>query len=154
MDDGKSLNSKIVTRVTIRITKPDRADSLNSLFRKTSLTQNAFFNELIWKGYLSMANDYADVAEPTKKFDSTISIDEFIRKLDELKTLILDSHETQMNEIKSSELKNDVILKLSSSSYNILLLLMSDKKIPEQLIRDRIIDIPPERFRGMLHKTK
>ena len=114
------LNTKIVTRVTLRIYDPEFGSSLDELLSKTKMTQQDFFMMLIREGYNNVYPRYANV--PLVNVNLKKEDDErLIESFNDLKDLILSSYQVEQRKLTDLNVSNKDLLNLTSCIYRMLL---------------------------------
>ena len=114
------LNTKIVTRVTLRIYDPEFGSSLDELLSKTKMTQQDFFMMLIREGYNNVYPRYANV--PLVNVNLKEKDDErLIESFNDLKDLILSSYQVEQRKLADLNVSNKDLLNLTSCIYRMLL---------------------------------
>ena len=114
------LNTKTITRLTLRIYDCEFRSKLDDLLSKTNMTQQDFFMMLIREGYNNVYPRYMSVPSVNvnlKKEDDERLIESF----NDLKELILASYQVEQRKLTDLNLTNKDLLNLLSCVYRMLL---------------------------------
>lgn len=113
------LNTKIVTRLTLRIYDPEFGTSLEELLSKTKMTQQDFFMMLIREGYNNVYPRYANT--PIVNVNLKEDDERLIKSFEDLKNLILSSYQVEQRKLTDLNVSNKDLLNLTSCIYRMLL---------------------------------
>lgn len=114
------LNTKTVTRLTLRIYDSEFKSKLEELLSKTNMTQQDFFMMLIREGYNNVYPRYASVPRVNVNLEKEDDR-KLIESFNDLKDLILASYQVEQRKLTDLNLTNKDLLNLLSCVYRMLL---------------------------------
>ena len=114
------LNTKTITRLTLRIYDCEFRSKLDDLLSKTNMTQQDFFMMLIREGYNNVYPRYTSGPSVNVNFKKEDD-ERLIESFNDLKELILASYQVEQRKLTDLNLTNKDLLNLLSCVYRMLL---------------------------------
>lgn len=114
------LNTKTITRLTLRIYDCEFRSKLDDLLSKTNMTQQDFFMMLIREGYNNVYPRYMSVPSVNVNLEKEDE-ERLIESFNDLKELILASYQVEQRKLTDLNLTNKDLLNLLSCVYRMLL---------------------------------
>lgn len=138
------LNTKEITRCTLRFYDSDFVKKLNDLYGKIGGTQQAFLGMLVNVGYQQVSSLYKERTVSNSVEGS--KEDEFDKTLLELKNILLEKYDVEMKQIQNLSLDNVTQMKILSCLYNMILLTLIDDSGIRSIVDNGGLDKVPKRF--------
>lgn len=144
VSEKKSLNTKQITKCTVRFYDPEFSEQLEKLYNKVGGSQTAFFNMLIREGFKNIEPLFEKDGVPA--WDSLKeSVGEgVIKSVDEVKASLLEASDTELKELKELADNVDDLAKMLACIYNIYALGLDDEL--KDIIEHGGLDRIPKRF--------
>lgn len=140
------LNTKQITRCTLRFYDPSFVEKLNSLYKKVGGTQSSFLGMLIKEGYKSVSPLYESNGEPVSESVMGVLGDKLESSLSELKEILLEKSDAEMKEIASLSDDHVELLRFLSCIYNLFVLISINDKEVKDIAEEGGLDRIPKRF--------
>ena len=150
MSKEKALNSKQITKCTIRFYDPEFSEELEKLYKKVGGSQTAFFNMLIKEGYKNIEPLFEKDGEPVFESLKGVLGDDVIKSVGDVKNTIVQSSDTELRELKALTENVDDLARMLACIYNIYALGLDDEL--KDIIDNGGLDRIPKRFQK-LEKT-
>ena len=146
MCENAVLNTKQITKCTLRFYDPTFVEKLNSLYKKVGGTQTSFLGMLVKEGYKVVSPLYENDEEPVSESVLGVLGDKLESSLNELKEILLEKSDAEMKGISSLSDDHIEFLRFLSFFYNLCFLVyVSDKEVKD--IADQGgLDRIPKRF--------
>lgn len=146
MCESNVLNTKQITRCTLRFYDPSFVEKLNSLYKKVGGTQSSFLGMLIKEGYKVMSPLYESNEEPVSESVLGVLGDKLENSLSELKEILLEKSEAEMKGISSLSDDHVELLRFLSCIYNLFVLISINDKEVKDIAEEGGLDRIPKRF--------
>ena len=146
MEVGKCLNSKQVTRCTLRFYDPKLANDLEILWKKIGGTQNDFFTMLIKEGYKSISPLYEHINLPVIESVKRVQGENVEKLIQELKELFMENSVAEIKAINGLFKETKVTKKMLSCALNLLTMLNEDDETLKAFIERGGMDKIPTKF--------
>lgn len=151
MGANTTLNTKEITKCTLRFYDADFVKKLNDLYRKVGGTQTSFLGMLVREGYKSVAPLYADINIPVSESVKGVQGEAIESGIKELKDILLEKADVEMKHISNLSDDQESLMKLLACLYNLFLLCSIDDEQIKAIIDQGGFDRIPKRFTKMRH---
>lgn len=154
MCESNVLNTKQITRCTLRFYDPGFVEKLNSLYKKVGGTQSSFLGMLIKEGYKVMSPLYESNEEPVSESVLGVLGDKLEGSIGELKDILLEKSDAEMKGIASLSDDHVEFLRFLSFFYNLGFLLYVNDKEVKDIAEQGGLDRIPKRFQKASNSKK
>lgn len=154
MCESMSLNTKQITRCTLRFYDPEFVKNLNALYKKVGGTQSSFLGMLIKEGYKVVSPLYESNEEPVSESVLGVLGDKLGKSLDELKDILIEKSDAEMKGILALSDENIDLLRFLSCIYNLFVLVAINDKEVKDIAEQGGLDRIPKRFRKACNVRK
>ena len=149
MGANTTLNTKEITKCTLRFYDADFVKKLNDLYKKVGGTQTSFLGMLVREGYKSIAPMYANVDVPVSESVKGVQGEAVEAGIKELKDILLEKSDVEMKHIANLADDHETLLKFLACMYNLLILSGVDDEEVKSIIDQGGFDRIPKRFQKM-----
>jgi hypothetical protein len=154
MGVANSLNTKEITRCTLRFYDSDFAKKLNELYAKIGGTQTAFLGMLVKEGYKVVSPMYANVGLPVSASVKEANGEKIDMVAKEIKDLLAEKSDVEMKNIANLAEDHETMMKFLACIYNLFILTGIDDKSMKEIIDSGGFDRIPKRFLKMRNLRK
>lgn len=151
MGANTTLNTKEITKCTLRFYDADFVKKLNDLYRKVGGTQTSFLGMLVREGYKSVALLYADINIPVSESVKGVQGEAIESGIKELKDILLEKADVEMKHISNLSDDQESLMKLLACLYNLFLLYSIGDEEIKAIVDQGGFDRIPKRFMKMRH---
>jgi len=141
------LNTKEITKCTIRFYDPEFVEKLNDLYQKVGGTQSSFLGMLIKEGYKTVSPLYANKEVPVSESVKRVREKETEEALKELRDLLLEKSDVELKSMDGISEDQQSLIRLLSCVYNVLLQCLIGSGPIKDLADSGGFDDVPKRFR-------